>query len=80
MNAIAFAVAGMTGQTGRAESTVENMVRDISMNSASFVESLKRIIQGNMTLCRENRREVIGALNKHIVKEIEKFEEEILLL
>lgn len=80
MNAIAFAVAGITGQTGRAEYTMENMVRDISVNSASFVNSLKRILEGNTDLCRANKREVISALNKHIVKEIEKFEEEILLL
>jgi hypothetical protein len=80
MNAIAFAVAGITGDTGRAEYTVENLLRDISFNSDAFIKSLERTLKGNKDICKAHKREIIDALNKHIVKEIEKFEEEILLL
>lgn len=80
MSAVDSAVAGIYSGTNRAEYTVDSLMREISMNADSFINSLKRTLDGNQALCRENKRTVIATLHKHITKEIEKFEEEILTL
>lgn len=80
MSAVENAVAGIYSETNRADYTVESLLREISMNADSFINSIKRTLDGNKALCKTNKQTVISTLHKHITKEIEKFEEEILTL
>ena len=74
---IAECVSSLYGTTDT-EYRIESLVRDIRLNSESFINILSKTISQNMKLCRKNETEVIRVITEDIINKIIKIEEDII--
>ena len=74
---IADVVSGMFGESTQCEYGINELLREIEMNSGPFIKLIRQIIDRNSNIVMENKHRVEKALLEGVIIKIEDIEEEI---